>query len=116
MTVICYDGRIRSGRIVYRHPKGRYSTIEFEGKAGRWREAIIPYGRSFSKTAHKNTGHKPVRREWTATEMLTVSSLPAGEAAQKLGRSYGAVLNMRKQLGIVHIERRFRKKPKGHKK
>jgi len=31
---------LREGREVYRHPKGRYIVLEFQGRSGKFREAF----------------------------------------------------------------------------
>ncbi len=33
---------LRDGREVYRHPKGYFVVLEFEGKSGKFREAFWP--------------------------------------------------------------------------
>ncbi len=33
---------LREGREVYRHPKGYFVVLEFEGKSGKFREAFWP--------------------------------------------------------------------------
>ncbi len=32
----------RNGKIVYRHPEGRYIVLEFQGRSGKFREAFWP--------------------------------------------------------------------------
>ena len=34
--------KIREGREVYRHPRGRFVVLEFEGESGKFREAFWP--------------------------------------------------------------------------
>ena len=34
--------KIREGKEVYRHPKGRFIVLEFEGESGKFREAFWP--------------------------------------------------------------------------
>ena len=34
--------KLREGREVYRHPKGYFVVLEFEGKSGKFREAFWP--------------------------------------------------------------------------
>jgi len=36
------SAKIREGREVYRHPRGRFVVLEFEGKSGKFREAFWP--------------------------------------------------------------------------
>ena len=36
------SAKIREGREVYRHPRGRFVVLEFEGKSGNFREAFWP--------------------------------------------------------------------------
>jgi hypothetical protein len=33
---------VREGREVYRHPRGHFVVLEFEGKSGKFREAFWP--------------------------------------------------------------------------
>ena len=34
--------KIREGREVYRHPRGHFVVLEFEGESGKFREAFWP--------------------------------------------------------------------------
>jgi len=36
------SAKIREGREVYRHPRGRFVVLEFEGESGKFREAFWP--------------------------------------------------------------------------
>jgi hypothetical protein len=36
------SSKIREGREVYRHPRGRFVVLEFEGESGKFREAFWP--------------------------------------------------------------------------
>ena len=36
------SAKVREGREVYRHPRGRFVVLEFEGKSGKFREAFWP--------------------------------------------------------------------------
>jgi len=33
---------IRQGKVVYEHPEGRFITLEFEGRSGKFRESFRP--------------------------------------------------------------------------
>lgn len=34
------SAKIQEGRVVYRHPRGRFVVLEFEGKSGKFRESF----------------------------------------------------------------------------
>ena len=37
------DGiEVREGKVVYRHPAGRFVVLEFQGKSGKFRESFRP--------------------------------------------------------------------------
>ena len=36
------SSKVRKGKEVYRHPKGRYIVLEFQGVGGKFREAFWP--------------------------------------------------------------------------
>ena len=36
------SAKIREGREVYRHPRGRFVVLEFQGRSGKFREAFWP--------------------------------------------------------------------------
>jgi hypothetical protein len=36
------EATTRIGRLVYRHPKGYFITLEFDGKLGKVRESFYP--------------------------------------------------------------------------
>lgn len=55
-SVICYDGITRTGRIVYIHPDNLYRVLEFTGRIGSWREAIL--------TARANADAKAARSRY----------------------------------------------------
>jgi hypothetical protein len=37
------DAIIRTGKEIYRHPKGYFVVLEFQGKLGKFRESFRPY-------------------------------------------------------------------------
>lgn len=36
------NSKIREGREVYRHPRGHFVVLEFEGESGKFRESFWP--------------------------------------------------------------------------
>jgi hypothetical protein len=38
----CCDTEIRTGTEIYRHPRGYFVTLEFQGKIGNFRESFRP--------------------------------------------------------------------------
>jgi len=38
----CDKAKMRKGVEIYRHPKGYFVVLEFEGKSGKFREAFWP--------------------------------------------------------------------------
>ncbi len=40
--VRCDNAKMREGVEIYRHPKGYFVVLEFEGKGGKFREAFWP--------------------------------------------------------------------------
>ena len=34
--------KVREGKEIYRHPRGHFVVLEFEGKSGKFREAFWP--------------------------------------------------------------------------
>ena len=36
------ESTVRIGRIIYKHPKGYFITLEFDGKLGKFKESFYP--------------------------------------------------------------------------
>lgn len=37
-----FNAPIREGKIIYKHPEGRFIVLEFEGRSGKFRESFRP--------------------------------------------------------------------------
>ena len=36
------SAELREGEVIYKHPRGRFVVLEFEGESGKFREAFWP--------------------------------------------------------------------------
>ena len=100
LSVRCYDGATRTGRIIYIHPDGIFAVLEFMGISGSWREAIL-LDRSKPDETPAAVGHHSAFRcqNYTPEEdkaIMTSDNLAA--TARSCGRTYTAVRARRDRL------------------
>lgn len=53
LSVCCYDGKQRKSHVIYIHPDKIFITLEFEGAAGKFREAILLDRSKRKKSEHE---------------------------------------------------------------
>ena len=101
LSAVCCNGLRRTGRIIYIHPDGIFVVLEFEGRSGRWREAIMLRRKGLEPEEQPNEGyHGTPRRHFTEREdkFIMQSSGSIAEIAERLGRAEGSVCSRRNKL------------------
>lgn len=116
-TVVCGDGLMRTGTVVYIHPEHRFETLEFEGRGGNWRESFylpIPIGRLASgEDAH---GHAPQlhpsygrNRQFTDEQIRVLTSdMTLKQMAATLGCDKSTISKWRKRIGATSLRGKWR--------
>ena len=94
----CYDGTVRTGKVIYIHPDHIFATLEFEGLLGNWRESIM-LRRSGQKapeeTVYKHQKPIPFTVE-DDIEILKSKNMP--KTAASIGRKEAACYGRRSYL------------------
>ena len=102
LSVCCYDGTVRTGKIVYVHPKGRFATLEFAGASGTWRESFfLRHPKRECRTCDTDDGRQApkIRTSFSSAEDKAIlASHDLKGTARKLGRPYTTVFSHRKLL------------------
>ena len=98
-----YDGKRRSGRVVYIHPDRIFAVLEFEVRLGNWRESIMlsqpgRYCKDIPSEIIRCEGYRHKGARYTAAEDAEIlQSDDLAGLAKKLGRTERSVID-RKQV------------------
>ena len=93
LSVRCSDGITRTGTIIYIHPDKIFITLEFEGTAGKFREAIL-LDRSKRKKSNQVRWQPYTKEE----DKLILNSDDDSRLARQLHRTKCAIQNRRARL------------------
>lgn len=93
LSVRCYDGKQRKGHVIYIHPDKIFITLEFEGTAGKFREAIL-LDRSKRKKSNQVRWQPYTKEE----DKLILNSDDDSRLARQLHRTKCAIQNRRARL------------------
>lgn len=101
LSVVCCNGLRRTGKIVYIHPDGIFAVLEFEGRSGRWREAIMLRRKDREPNEPKSSSGRKYapRKLYTPEEdrrILQAKNLR--ELSEVLGRPEGSLWSRRDKL------------------
>lgn len=94
--VRCYDGIVRTGRVIWLHPAGIFALLEFEVAFGCFRESVL-LNRS-TPSVNLPDGRRLGNRYTPEEDERLLSTDSIQKLAQEMGRDPGSLYDRRRRL------------------